>query len=124
MTTTTAPTLYEKYGGIPTITTIVRDFYARLTARPHLAAYFRKTALNDLIEHQIHFIAYVMDGPSSHYPDDYLASKHASHGITREHYMEVVTLLRQTLEDAGMTPDDVAELIARVARLSGTIATA
>ena len=124
MTATTSPTLYEKYGGIPTITTIVRDFYARLMAQPPLAAYFRNTALNDLIEHQIRFVAYVMDGPSSHYPDDYLATKHAGHGITREHYLEVVTLLRQTLEDAGVTPDDVAELIARVTRLSGTVATA
>ena len=122
MTTTTSPTLYEKYGGIPTITTIVRDFYARLTAVPHLTAYFRNTSLNDLIEHQIHFIAYVMDGPSSHYPDDYLAAKHAGHGITREHYLEVVAILRQTLEDAGVTPEDVEQLIARVARLSRTIA--
>lgn len=122
MTTTTSPTLYEKYGGIPTITTIVRDFYARLTAVPHLAAYFRNTSLNDLIEHQIRFVAYVMDGPSSHYPDDYLAAKHAGHGITREHYMEVVAILRRTLEDAGVTPDDVEQLIARVARLSRTIA--
>ena len=33
-------TLFDKYGGVPTIAKLVRSFHKEIMLRPHLAAYF------------------------------------------------------------------------------------
>ena len=46
-----AQTLFDKYGGVPAVTAIVRDFYKRVMKRPNLRRYFIDVKMEDLILH-------------------------------------------------------------------------
>ena len=53
-------TLFDKYGGVPVVTEIVRDFYKRVMRRPNLRRYFVNVTLEAVIHHQIAFVSMVM----------------------------------------------------------------
>ena len=57
-------TLYEKYGGTPTVTKIVKAFYQIVFDRPNLARYFININIDRLIRHQIDFVYYLLGKPS------------------------------------------------------------
>ena len=42
-------TLFDKYGGVPFVTNIVRDFYKRMFRRPNLRRYFEGIDMEHLI---------------------------------------------------------------------------
>ena len=57
-------TLYEKYGGTPTVTKIVKAFYQIVLDRPNLARYFINIDMDRLIRHQIDFVFNLLGKPS------------------------------------------------------------
>ena len=59
--------LFDKYGGVETLTPLVREFYKRIMATPNLARYFINTDMEVLIRHQVQFIAVVMGKPAAFY---------------------------------------------------------
>ena len=66
-------TLFDKYGGVPTIRLIVKAFYDEVLNRPHLEKYFEGVDMPRLIEHQIEFVAYAFESsgkPKALYPDE------------------------------------------------------
>ena len=52
-------TLFDKYGGVPTISKIVRAFHKEIMARAHLASYFEGVDMAQLAEHTVKYIAFV-----------------------------------------------------------------
>jgi hemoglobin len=75
-------TLFDKYGGVPVVTSIVRDFYKRMFRRPNLRRYFEGVDMEHLILHQVGFISYVMGKPIAEYEGRELKEAHQQHGIT------------------------------------------
>ena len=106
-------TLFDKYGGVPTVTSIVRDFYKRMLRRPNLRRYFDGVDMEHLILHQIKFIAYVMGKPAEDYPAKYLMQAHQPHGITTASFDLTLELLRDALSHNGVTAEDVDTIISR-----------
>lgn len=104
-------TLFDKYGGVPVITEIVRDFYKRMFRRPNLRRYFEGVEMEVLIMHQVQFISYVMGKPAAFYEGKDLKVAHASHGITKTSFVLALDLLKDALEHAGVTPEDVDTII-------------
>ena len=106
--------LYEKYGGFETVSSIVHTFYDEVRESEQLARYFDRVDMPRLIKHQTVFLCKVLGGPDN-YEGRVLAKAHASLHITDPAFDEVVTILKEVLEDAGMEPEDVASVLDVVA---------
>ena len=54
------PTLYDKYGGMPTMKTLVREFYKDARINPKVGHFFSKLDMEKLIDHQVQFLSFVL----------------------------------------------------------------
>lgn len=107
--------LFERHGGFAAVRRIVSAFYERMLESRRLAPYFAQADIRRLIDHQTRFITQVMGGPAS-LPDRQLERAHAGLGVTAAEFAEMVELLRVTLEEAGLTPADVEQVLHEVRR--------
>jgi hemoglobin len=99
--------MFERYGGFVAVSRIVSAFYDRVLDSDLLADYFDGVDMRRLIDHQTKFISQVLGGPAN-YSYDQLRQVHAHLEITQEAFVEAMRLLRETLEEHGLTSDDVA----------------
>lgn len=113
-------TLFEKYGGIATISSIVRQFYKEVQASPTLQPYFRHVNMERLIDHQTLFISTLLGGPVQYSGSD-MRIAHAQHHISLPAFAEVADILQGVLEDAGVEPEDVATVMGVIARFEKDI---
>ena len=100
-------TLFDKYGGVPTVRLIVKAFYKEVLDRPHLQKYFEGVDMDRLIEHQIEFVAYALGKPKADYSDDSLREGHKNLGITSADFDEVANILLSVLLHFNVERDDV-----------------
>jgi hemoglobin len=112
-----AATLFDKYGGIPTIAKIVRAFHHEVMARHHLAAYFEGVDLELLAEHTVKYVAFVMGKPAEFYTGRDMYTAHAKYHIHGMHFDEVADVLKDVLTAAGMAKPDIALVMLRVESL-------
>lgn len=108
------PTLFDKYGGVPTVTQIVRDFYYRVQADLTLHRYFENINTERLIQHQIELIAYIMGKPMREFEKVRLSRVHQPQRITLSAYERLISILRQVLLDARIEGNDIIQIIQRV----------
>jgi hemoglobin len=113
-------TLFDKYGGFATVSSIVRDFYKEVIASPTLKHHFENIQMDRLIDHQTKFIASVL-GSSDLYSGKTMTIAHRNLNISSSEFAEVANILKETLEDAGVEDVDVATIISIVASLKDTI---
>lgn len=107
-------TLFEKYGGFATVSSIVRQFYREVQASPVLQPYFRHVDMERLVHHQTLFISTLLGG-SVQYTGREMQVAHAEHQISMPAFAEVADILQGVLEDAGVEPDDVRSIMGVVA---------
>ncbi|MCB9568236.1 MAG: group 1 truncated hemoglobin [Myxococcales bacterium] len=105
----TAQNLYDKYGGAPTVSSIVHAFYRKVLDSESLAHYFRNIDMERLMGHQTKLFSSLMGGPVD-YDVERMTRVHHALEIPGDHFDEVVELLVETLEDAGVDDDDVAAI--------------
>ena len=110
-------TLFDKYGGIPTIAKVVKAFHQEVLARHHLAAYFEGVDLEHLAEHTVKYVAYVMGKPAEFYTGRDMYTAHAKYHIHSMHFDEVADVLKDVLTAAGMSKPDIALVMMRVESL-------
>lgn len=106
-----AQTLFDKYGGVPVVTRIVRDFYKRVMRRPNLRRYFEEVRLERLVHHQIRFVSMAMGKPPLNLSDAGLHSAHASRGITKASFDLIVALFIDALVAEDIEPDDTEQIL-------------
>jgi hemoglobin len=102
-------TIYERNGGFPKVRKVVSDFYDRVLDSELIAHHFERVDIKRLIDHQTHFISFLMGGPAS-YSDDHLERVHQRQAITSAEFAEMVALLRETLEDYSFSAEDIAAI--------------
>jgi hemoglobin len=110
-------TLFDKYGGIPTIAKIVKAFHHEIMARHHLAAYFEGVDMEHLAEHTVKYVAFVMGKPAEFYTGRDMYTAHAKYHIHGMHFDEVADVLKDVLTAAGMAKPDIALVMLRVESL-------
>jgi hemoglobin len=108
--TVMAQTLYDKYGGFSTISKIVHDLYKKVQASDILSPYFEKVDMSNLINHQIQFFSTLLGGPVT-YDIRQIDEIHKRLNITDEAFQDVIDLLSESLEDAGMDNTDAHNVI-------------
>jgi hemoglobin len=110
-------TLFDKYGGIPTIAKVVKAFHHEIMARHHLAAYFEGIDLEHLAQHTVKYVAFVMGKPAEFYTGRDMYTAHAKYHIHGMHFDEVADVLKDVLTSAGMSKPDIALVMLRVESL-------
>jgi hemoglobin len=115
--------IFERVGGMRTVSRMISTFYDRVLDTPDLIHYFDGIDMRRLIDHQTKFFAAVMGGPAS-FTDEHLAKVHAHLGIDGGSFEEAVLILRETLEDHGMGETDVGEVMSQVRARKQFIVTA
>ena len=113
-------TLFKKYGGFSTVSTIVHQFYLDVLASPNLKSYFASVDMERLIDHHTKFISHALGGPAE-YTGRSLEQGHRGLQISHAHFDEVAEILRDTLEDAGMEAADVESVMAIVGQTRAAI---
>ncbi len=105
--------IFERAGGMRTVSRIISTFYDRVLDSPGLVHYFDGVDMRRLIDHQTKFIASVMGGPAS-FTDEHIARVHAHLGIDGASFEEAVLILRDSMEDNGMNETDIGEVMSNV----------
>jgi hemoglobin len=105
--------IFERVGGMRTVSRMISTFYDRVLDTPELVHYFDGVDMKRLIDHQTKFFAAVMGGPAS-FTDEHLARVHGHLGIDSASYEEAVLILRETLEDHDMGETDVGAVVSQV----------
>ncbi len=113
--------LFEKYGGTPTISKVVTNFYGKILSRPHLKAYFAGVPLPKLIQHQVRFMSQVMGQTPGTYNGQSMDRAHQRLNITAAHFGEVAQILETCLNEAGMAAEDLTAVMTAVASLQGAV---
>jgi hemoglobin len=101
------PTLYDKYGGNPTMRILVREFYKQARVNPRVGHYFTQLNMEKLIDHQIQFLSFVLGKPVRAYQGRELAEAHHPLHISDADFDEIGRLLINTLKTGGVTMDDI-----------------
>ncbi len=105
-----AASMFDRYGGFTSVSKIVMAFYDKVLDSDVIGDYFEDVELPNLIDHQTKFIASVMGGPAS-YTNEVLQRVHAHLGIDAVAFQEMVTLLRETLEEFELEPHDIDAVV-------------
>ena len=107
-------TLFDKYGGLPTVSQIVHDFYRDVLANDMLKPYFKGINMSVLMDHQVKLFSHVLGGPVQ-FDLSRLKKAHQDLAINDDAFQEVAQILQETLEDAGMEDGDVSTVMGIVA---------
>jgi hemoglobin len=121
LTENVAQTLFDKYGGVPVVTEIVRDFYKRVMRRPNLRRYFVNVPLENVIHHQIAFVSMVMGKTPHDYSGRSMKEAHRGIGVTTASFELAAELLSDTLVAAEVEQADIDAIMAKVASLRADI---
>jgi hemoglobin len=117
------PSLYERLGAQNAIRAAVDEFYVRVVADPSLAGYFASTDMTSLRRHQVAMLSQATGGPRE-YSGAEMGAAHAGLAITDEAFTAVVGHLVATLQDLGVQPQEVDEVVAALAPLRSVLVTA
>ena len=109
-------TLFDKYGGVPTIRLIIKAFYKEVLKRSYFKRFFAKVDMERLIEHQVEFVAFAMGKPKSHYPDSFLARGHRGLKITNSQFDEITLILEKILSNFQVERKDISTILDTIAR--------
>lgn len=112
--------LYDKYGGFSTVSKIVHEFYRRVLESGLLAPYFENADMRRLMDHQIQFFSTLLGGPAT-YDGDQLDNVHKRLNISEAAFDEVLDLLEEVLEDAGVADVDVVTILGALAEYRSKI---
>ena len=107
--------LFDKYGGFSALRAVIMAFYDRVLDSDVIGHFFEDVDLVRLIDHQTKFFTSVLGGPAT-FIDERLARAHAHLNVTHDHFNEVTLLLRETLTDAGFSPEDTETTLSAVER--------
>ena len=103
--------LFDKYGGVPTITELVRAFYKKVLGHPDFKQYFENIDMEKLIMHQIEFVSYAMGKPKSDYPDSKLYEGHKNLKISDSQFDKIAVILKSVLMEFKVEKKDILKIL-------------
>ena len=105
--------LYDQLGGMSTVDTAVEIFYLKVMEDDSVSHFFRWTHMMQQLTKQKAFLAHVFGGPSP-YDGKSLNDAHAhlrDYGLTHDHFDTVVKHLVETLQEMGIEPGLVEQVL-------------
>jgi hemoglobin len=107
-------TLFARLGGEAAIEAAVVRFYDKVMADPTLSPFFAHLDLENQIRKQIAFLTLAFGGPNN-YTGRQLRTAHAPLGLSEQHFDAVANHLKDTLEELGVDPSTIGEVLGVVA---------
>ena len=106
-------TLFDKYGGIPTVTSVVRSFYKEVLGNTRLKPYFSGVATEKLIHHQIIFVSQLLGKPVNEKLNNnsVLNNIHSGKRVSESAFDEVAETLKDVLVLHQMEAADIAAVM-------------
>ena len=114
------PSLYQRLGGEAGVKKLLVAFYGKVLADPTLKPFFVDVSMDKLLRMQEEFFGAALEGPH-HYTGRQLKDVHAGLGITARHFHRFVQQLLETLQEAGLSADDIRDVVRHVNTLRGDI---
>lgn len=105
-----ASTLFERCGGFSVVSKIVLDLYERLLDDDDVGPFFDDIEMSRIVDHQTKFVSSLMGGPAA-YTDEQIHKMHARLAISDAHFDRMAEILRQTLIDHGLPPEDAEAVV-------------
>jgi hemoglobin len=102
--------LFEKYGGLTTVSALVHRFYEHVLDDERVSHFFENTNMERLISHQTEFVAQALGGPATTVGRA-LGKAHANLGISDSDYSIVGDHLEQAMVDLGVETRDVKAVL-------------
>jgi hemoglobin len=103
--------LFEKYGGFAKISRIVLALYDRLLEDETIGPYFDNVDMARIVDHQTKFLSSLLGGPAS-FSDKHIEHVHKHLAISESDFDVLKDILRTTLSEHGMAPEDI-DLVAQ-----------
>jgi hemoglobin len=116
-----AVSLFDKYGGVPTVTRIVKDFHERLMRRPNLRRYFEEMEVDSMIQHHIAYVSYAMGKPNQDFTMKKIHDQHMQAGVTKASFNHVTEIFLAVLDDEGVSPEDMKQIEETLKAVRGEI---
>ena len=113
--------LFDKYAGVPAITRIVRDFRERLMRRPNLRRYFEGMEVEKVIQHHIAYVSFAMGKPNQDFTMKKIHDQHMQAGVTKASYNQIMEIFFASLEEEGVTPEDIGHIEETLKSVRGEI---
>ena len=112
--------LFEKYGGFATVSKLVSELYEELSQNEITAPYFENSNMTALMDHQVKFLSQALGGPEQ-YTGQAMNAAHAGLKITEAAFTEVAKTIQFILEDNGVEPEDVSQIMALLGGLKDDV---
>ncbi len=112
--------LYAKYQQADLIEPLVTAFHSRLISDPELGAFFKAADWNNLLKHQVAFLAEIMGGPQMYAGMD-MTQAHQHLNIKASHFDTVAKHLHHAMIKVGIDTADRERLLQRVNALRAQI---
>lgn len=122
-TGTPAPPLYQRLGGVQGIESISRNMLQRMSTDPRTKRTFDGINLRTLSASLAAHLCQVADGPCV-YEGETMRNAHADLNLAGSEFEVVVQILRDELDQAGVSPSAKNELLRRLAPSRRDIVTA
>lgn len=113
--------LFDKYGGVPAVTRIVRDFHERLMRRPNLRRYFENMDVEHVIQHHIAYVSFALGKPNQDFTMKKIHDQHMQAGVTKASYNQVTEIFLASLEEEGVSPEDIEKIEETLKSVRGEI---
>ena len=98
--------LYDKYGGFATVSSLVHTFYGHVLAHKTLHVFFKNTDMEALMKHQIELICYILGGPVE-YTGKSLLLAHKDLSIKHTDFDDVKKCLELSMREKGVEENDI-----------------
>jgi hemoglobin len=108
-----AESLFLQIGGAPAVDAAVDLFYRKVLGDPRINGFFDDTDMDGQRAKQKAFLTMAFGGPSAYEGKDLRAAHKplVDRGLDDSHFDAVAEHLQATLQDLGVTPDLVAEVM-------------
>ena len=108
-----AQTLFEKYGGVKSVSRVVMTFYEMALDSDQIGDHFADVDMPRLIDHQTKFVSSLLGGPAS-FSDERLEVVHRSLGISHPDFDEMANLMGDALAQHGVSEADIKTALAAI----------
>lgn len=113
MTPSRPVSMFEKYGGMSALRGVIMNFYERALDSDLIGPFFENVDMARLIDHQTKFMAMLLGGPAT-FADNRLGRAHAHLNVRHVHFDEIVSLISETLAEAGFDDADRHAALAEI----------
>ncbi|NCW86159.1 MAG: group 1 truncated hemoglobin [Oxalobacteraceae bacterium] len=103
-------TLFDKYGGAPFVTLVVRDFATKFSRHPNLRRYFTGKTKEIFLIHHTTFVVMALGKTPEQWLGKSMKTLHSGLGITSTAYELSTEIMLTVLRDHGVSEADLNEV--------------